>query len=195
MEKGIGDISADPLASLGPKRWTMDNMVKLPAIFKPVPKNGRRSPRRHFRDEERAAFLRAETGVGLYRKGGITLQQAADRSGSCIAYVSGGLILDEAVRNGWVLEAWVNQVRRGEIGVQKAAKLLKPAVELLRAFKSATPMALRIFYRVTRLTTELNVLIADSSPSQRTKAAEVIGIEAVWSDMIEPLTRNVKAAE
>jgi hypothetical protein len=173
----------------------MHKMVRLPAYYKAVSKNGRRSARRHFRSEERAAFLRAETGVGLYRKGGITLQQAADRSGSCVAYLSSALILDEAVRNGWVLEAWVSQIRRGEVAVRQGADLLKPAVKLLRAFKNATPMALRIFFRVTGYTDDLSVLLANSAPEQRTKAAKAIGMEAVWSDMIEPLTKSLKAAE
>jgi hypothetical protein len=125
----------------------------------------------------------------------LTLQQAADRSGSCPAYVSAVLLMREAVRYGWANESWVNQVRRGELGVLQAARLMKPVVELLKAFAQATPMAKRVLFQVTGLTNDLTTLMVNSPPAERTKSAWGVGLEVVWSQMIEPLTRDVKAAE
>jgi hypothetical protein len=175
----------------------MTKMVRLPAFRKPV-SNGRRSYRRHFRGEERAALRRAETGAELYRKanGNLSLQQAADRSGSCVAYLRAALVFHEAINNNWISSTWIGQVRRGEVGVLLAAKALEPVVALLKAFKNANPFALKTFYRVTGMAkNDLTTVLLSSTPEQRAKAAWALGLETVWQQMVEPLTREVKAAE
>jgi len=172
----------------------MAYMGHLPAVIKAVSKKLRRSPRCHFRNDQRAAVLRALTGADLVRKAGLSLEEAAIRSGSCIAYVRAAVTLREADGQGWGNEAWINQVIRGEIPILQAAKLIEPQVQLIRAYKRATPTALRVFYRVTRCTSDLTTLLIDATPAERTKAAWVLGTEAVWNDMIEPLMKNVPPA-
>jgi hypothetical protein len=169
----------------------MLNMVYLPAVIKAGFKNGQRSARCHFRNGERAALLRAITGANLYRTGKYTLEEAAVRSGSSIAYLRAALTLTEAIRLGWANDVWMNQALRGEIGVQEAVKVVEPMVRLLKAFKEATPMARRVFCQITGYSNsnDLAQHLVDSTPAERTKAAAALGVDQVWDSMVNPLLR------
>jgi len=92
----------------------------------------RQSPRRRFRNGNRAAALRAFTGAGLYANG-LTLACAAMCCGSCTQYVRAAVILrrsEDAVL--------IDQVLAGYVDLQRAAARVKRAADLVAAYRAGS---------------------------------------------------------
>ena len=97
-----------------------------------VKKNGRRrSARRHFRDGQRAAALRAKTGAEAYLGRPIeaaTLAEAAAKCGSSIGYVEAMVALLQS-ENGCLIDA----VLAGDMPLLEAAAQVRRQRDLLKA--------------------------------------------------------------
>jgi hypothetical protein len=123
-------------------------------------------------------------------RGGMTVKEAAIRSGSCTQYVIAAEVLLRAVRQGWANQTWINQVKRGEVPLLKAAEIVGAQVRLVDAYRTAEkshPMVLRVFFAITGCTRDLATHILGSTPEQCVKAAEKVGVNKIWDSMINPL--------
>jgi hypothetical protein len=154
-------------------------MAQLSAGNTAAQRNGqqRQSPRQQFRKGICTAALRAFTAGELYRdqQFQLTLAEAALRVGSNIAYVRAAIILLE--HGDPVL---INRVLYGKCNILEAAASVAVVVKLVTAFKLATSENLATFSAISGM--------ADLSTSaKRTAAANRLGTETVWNDMIAPL--------
>jgi hypothetical protein len=105
----------------------------MPASSK-ISRHYRQSSRRHFRSGQRAAALRALTAAKLYRRGdAATLAEAAESSGSCVAYVRAMLTLC-AAENSELLA----RVLQGSVSLLEAAAQVERVVKLVDAYRAAS---------------------------------------------------------
>jgi hypothetical protein len=166
-------------------------MVVRPVNYKAAGKsNGvRQSSRRHFRCGVRAAGLRAMTAGRMYLSegGNITLEEAAARCGSNVAYVRAAIALIKAGD-----EDLIDQVMLGNLPIMATAKLVKPLVTMLAGYAKATPYTKGRFFAITGCTDDLGRHLVASTLEQRLKAAARLGTAQVWDTMINPL---LEAAE
>jgi len=116
-----------------------------------------KSSRRHFRNGQRAAALRAITAGRLYLDKAVpTLAAAASACGSNVNYVQAAVVLLRYGDN-VLIEAVLN----GAASILEAAHARRPVVELTRAYRTADPVD-RILW------------------------AEREGVEKIFTDVLEP---------
>jgi hypothetical protein len=165
------------------------NMAPQPVEFKAGKTIGaRRSSRRHFRCGVCAAALRAVSAAQTYLGEGITLEEAAARHGSGVAYLRAAITLIKSADEGLI-----NAVLAGDIPIMAAAKTVAPLVTLLTGYAKASSKVKDAFFAATGCTNDLGLHLAASSATERTVGAKRFGdAEALWTEMVLPL---VQAAE
>jgi len=164
------------------------NMAVRLADYKAGESNGaRRSRRRHFRNGVCAAALRAMSATRTYLGEGVTLEEAAARHGTCVAYVQAGVTLTKAGD-----QFLIRRVMWGDIPILKAAKMVEPLVQMLDGYSKATPDNKDAFFAATGCTNDLGQHLVASTLEQRIKAASRLETAQVWDSMINPL---LEAAE
>jgi hypothetical protein len=169
---------------------TVQDMAFLPAVIKAGPHNGhRQSSRRRFRRGVCAAALRAFTAAKAYLFGeeDITLEEAAARHGSCIAYVRAAVTLLQSGD-----QRLIKAVMHGDISISAAAESVEPLVMLLTGYAKASPRVRDDFFVATGCTADLSKLLVTSPPAERTRAAARLDAGVIWDEMVNPL---LKAAE
>ena len=99
----------------------------------PRPRLAHRSPRRQFRNGQRAAVLRAITAAKLYSTGAITsLAKAAQACGSNVNYVEAATVLLKAEN-----EALLRLVLAGHEPLLESAQQAQRTADLISAYRSA----------------------------------------------------------
>jgi len=126
--------------------------------------------------------LRAFSAAQEYLGGGVSLKEAAIRHGSNPPYVRAAVMLTKA-NDRWLIDATM----RGSITVTAAAKSVEPLLLLLEGYQRASPKVRDDFFKATGCTSDLGKLLATSPPAERTRAAETLDAEEVWSQMVVPL--------
>jgi hypothetical protein len=163
----------------------MAYMANLPAIIKADSNGRRRSSRCHFRNGMCCAAVRAIAAAESYlQQEFMTLEGAAIRHGSSVAYVRAAVILLKSEN-----QQLIDQVLRGELLILEAAKLMVQFVKLVAAHRAATPANLNDFFTATGCTADLAKHLVGSLPEERTRAARVLGAELTWDQMVAPLVR------
>ena len=103
----------------------------------------RRSPRRHFRNRQRAAVVRAVTAARVYASGvAPTLAAAAIACGSNVAYVAAAVTLLKS-EDGVLLD----RALRGATPLLAAASEAGAVARLVSAYRGASPDDLATFTR------------------------------------------------
>jgi hypothetical protein len=130
---------------MGASKICLSSIVDLPVKLNG---NGRRhryrSPRRHFRNQQRAAVLRAVTAAKIYLDGTLpTLAAAAIACGSNVHYVGAAVTLLKS-ENGVLL----GRVLRGAMPLLAAAREAKRVASLVSAYREASADDLVVFTRV-----------------------------------------------
>ena len=126
--------------------------------------------------------MRAFSAAQEYLGGGVSLKEAAIRHGSNPPYVRAAVMLTKA-NDRWLIDATM----RGSITVTAAAKSVEPLLLLLEGYQRVSPKVRDDFFLATGCTSDLSKLLAVSSPAERTRAAETLDAEEVWSQMVVPL--------
>lgn len=92
-----------------------------------------RSARRHYRNDQRAAVVRAITAARLYATGQVsTLREAATGCGSCPQYVAAAVILLKTENL-----TLLSEVLNGHMPLLVAAKRVSSVAKLVAAFRTA----------------------------------------------------------
>jgi hypothetical protein len=129
-------------------------------LFKATPpRRQRKSSRRHFRHGLRAAAVRAFTAASLHlHKSPLVsaLASAAECTGSNVSYVRAATVLLKANNT-----SLIGEVMAGRIPLLQAASQVRHLVNLVEAYRAASPEA-------------------------RAAAGRTVGIDAVWDEMIVP---------
>jgi hypothetical protein len=115
-----------------------------------------RSPRRHFRQRERAAVRRALTGASLYLDRKVpTLTAAAMACGSNAPYIRSAIVLLKT--ENFTL---VDRVLAGHVPLMAAAREARPLAELVGAYRSAAAEDHVAFARVIGPTALFDTAVA-----------------------------------
>jgi len=122
------------------------------------------------------------TGAQEYLAGGVGLKEAAIRHGSNPPYVRATVTLIRSKD-----QRLIDATMQGSITITAAAKAVEPLLLLLDGYKRASPKVRDDFFQATGCTSDLSKLLAVSSPAERTRAAETLDAEEVWSQMVVPL--------
>jgi hypothetical protein len=115
--------------------------------------------RKHQKNQrgERLAVIRALTGARLYRDGKAdTLAEAAEKVGSCVAYVRAAITLYEADDINLLIA-----VRLGCVSLLVAAAKARRRIKLIDAYEQA-------------------------SPDDRKALGEMVGVGVIWDETIAP---------
>jgi len=131
----------------------MHGLLTKPPLRRQQRRN--QSARRHFRNGQCAAALRAITAAKLYRSGELrTLAKAAEACGSNGKYVKAAAVLlkaeDETLRN---------RVLAGDEPLLAAAIKAKPIADLISAYRSANNADRVAFARICGAEAILDVLV------------------------------------
>jgi hypothetical protein len=104
----------------------------------------RRSPRRHFRNQQRTAVIRAVTAARLYASGAApTLSAAATACGSNVHYIAAAVILLRAEDS-----TLLDRALRGAVPLLAAANQAKRVACLVDAYRAASADDLVAFTRI-----------------------------------------------
>ena len=135
----------------------MHGLLTKPAL--PRQQRRHRSARRHFRNGQRAAPLRAITAAKLYRSGEPrTLAKAAEACGSNAKYVKAATVLLKAGD-----EVLLNRVLAGDEPLLAAAIKAKPTADLISAYRSANNADRVAFARICGAEAIFDVLVEAAS--------------------------------
>ena len=155
-------------------------LARLPRKRKPT--GTRRSPHAQIRNGVRVANLKALTAGEFYLANTVTLQEAALRHGTNVAYLRAAITVIKANDLDWV-----DRLLHGRCRILAAAKFLEPQVKAIEALKAAGSANLRAIYAATGFTNKLAKLLADSPPAERTSAARDFGHpDLIWDEMVVP---------
>jgi hypothetical protein len=133
-------------------------MLQLPLR---APRRSRqyRSSRRHFRNGQRAAVLRAVTGARLYiGKAAPTLASAAACVGSNAAYVEAAIVLLRAED-----PTLLDRALRGHVPLRAAAKQARCLVDLVTTYREARDEDRIAFARACGIEKIFETLVAASA--------------------------------
>jgi hypothetical protein len=137
--------------------------------------------RARIRAGHRLAALRAQTGAELVEERGISIVEAARRSGSCPQYVKAMLVL-RASENIELIEA----VLAGDVPVLEAAKAMKIVAKMVSAVRKASVTDLEVFSSITGMWHDPVEALIRKTKAERADIGRRLSPEWTWDNLIMP---------